>query len=97
MKSITHSYTDTAQLDAFLSSPEIRESVKTCSSVLVQAFISQNRMDVYPEIYAHIRLAVPDAVVTGATTIGGIVEGKLRTGEIMLNFSFFTQTGLYSM
>lgn len=97
MKNITHFYTNTANLDAFFSSSEIRENTKSFYSVLVQAFISQNRMDTYREIYTHIKQYLPDAVVTGATTIGGIVAGKLQTGEIILNFSFFTHTRLCSI
>jgi len=97
VKSLSHPYTDTAQLDTFLTSRELRECAETSRSILVQVFISQNLMDTYREIYAHIQQHLPHAVVAGATTLGGIVEGKLRTGEIMLNFSFFSQTGLLSI
>ena len=94
MKSINYQYTGIEHLTSFLSAEDIRLSLETACSTLVQVFISQNRMDAYPEIYACIHKQLPDSVLIGATTIGGIVEGKLKTGEVTLNFSFFSKTRL---
>ena len=97
MKNLTYQYSDIKKLTAFLSSGEIQIHSDNARSILVQVFISQNMMETYRDIYACIKERFPDAVVTGATTIGGIVDGKLKTGEIILNLSFFSKTCLFSI
>ncbi|MBN2596129.1 FIST N-terminal domain-containing protein [Labilibaculum sp.] len=66
----------------------------TYQSLLVQIFSAHNKSDWYLTIGETIKEVYPDAVITGATSVGEITEGRIFTNSTAVLFSFFESAKL---
>lgn len=89
MKNFFYVFSDNESLKQFLNSPEVNASAANTKSVLFQIFSSQTENKVIDGIADIIISVFPTAVITGATTVGEILEGLLYTSTIVLSISFF--------
>jgi len=86
---VTHVYADQTTLDDALCRGELVASTAKARSVLVQIYSASNDTSELWEIIRLIKERLPSAAIVGATTVGEIAHGRLRTNQIVLGFTFF--------
>jgi len=90
MKSINTYYVDQAQLKLFIHDNNISNS----SSLLIQVFSAVNDKVFISTLLSELTDILPDAVIIGSTTDGEIMDGKVSSGKVVLNFTQFEHTTL---
>jgi len=93
MRSINTYYTSKEDLTSFIQNEKIQNS----SSLLIQVFSAITDKDFISGLLSILNSLLPDAIVIGATTDGEIMDGKVSSGEIVLNFTQFENTTLRSV
>ncbi len=90
MKSFNTYYINKRQLESFIHDKKIYNS----SSLLIQVYSAIVDKIFISTLLSEILLFLPDAVIIGATTDGEIMDGKVSSGKVVLNFSQFENTTL---
>ncbi len=90
MKSINTYYTGKAALRSFIDDNRIQNS----SSLLIQVFAGSNNQTFISALLSELTDFLPDAAIIGSTTDGEIMNGKVSSGKVALNFTLFEHTVL---
>ncbi|RLA71396.1 MAG: hypothetical protein DRG09_00285 [Epsilonproteobacteria bacterium] len=90
MRSINTYYTTKENLGSFIRDEKIENS----SSLLIQVFSALTDRDFISTLLLELSLFLPDAVIIGTTTDGEIMNGKVSSGKVVLNFTQFKETTL---
>ncbi len=93
MKSINTYYTNKEDLASFVKN----EKIQNTSSLLIQVFSAITDTNFISELLSILTSLLPDAVIIGTTTDGEIMDGKVSSGKIVLNFTQFENTTLKSV
>ena len=93
MKSINTYYTKKEHLRAFINDAQIQNS----SSLLIQVFSGLNDKTFISMLLSELTEFLPDAVIIGSTTDGEIMNGKVSSGKVVLNFTQFEYTTLKAL
>jgi len=72
------------------------EIVKFPSSktIMIQLFCADFNTNIIKKILLHLKESLPDATIIGASSSGGINNGKLSNDKILISFCFFEHTSL---
>ncbi len=92
MKSINTYYVDQEQLRSFI----VDENISNSSSLLIQVFSARNDKDFISTLLSQLTHELPHAVIIGTTTDGEIMNGKVSSGKVVLNFTQFENTRLHA-
>lgn len=92
MKSFNTYYTDQESLELFIEEKNIQNS----SSLLIQIFSGLIDKMFIKTLLAELTLLLPDAVIIGSSTDGEILNGKVSSEKVVLNFTQFEHTTLKS-
>jgi diguanylate cyclase (GGDEF)-like protein/PAS domain S-box-containing protein len=90
MKSINTYYTSKEDLELFIADEKIQNS----PSLLIQVFSAFNDQTFISVLLSELTHYLPDAVIIGSTTDGGIMDGKVSSGKVVLSFTQFEKTVL---
>jgi|GEM_PF-457540 len=90
MKSINTYYVDQEHLRSFI----LDENISNSSSLLIQIFSAVNDKAFISTLLSQLAAYLPDAVIIGSTTDGEIMNGKVSSGKVVLNFTQFEHTTL---
>ena len=90
MKSINTYYTTKAKLKSFINKHKIQSS----SSLLIQVFSASTDKNFISTLLSDLSGLLRDAVIIGCTTDGEIMDGKVSSGRVVLNFTQFEHTTL---
>lgn len=90
MKSLSTYYSDKDSLHSFISENRIENS----SSLLIQVFSANTSKTFISGLLEDLTSLLPDAVIIGTTTDGEILDGKVSSGKVVLNFTQFEHTTL---
>ncbi|HEY9129222.1 MAG TPA: EAL domain-containing protein [Sulfurovum sp.] len=93
MRSVNTYYTNKEDLTSFVKNEKIQNS----SSLLIQVFSAITDTNFISELLSILTSLLPDAVIIGTTTDGEIMDGKVSSGKIVLNFTQFENTTLKSV
>ena len=95
MKHFSYVIHDIDTLEDILKSPEICLNKIQSNAVLVQVYYAKKESDTLEDINTKIKLAIPKAIVVGASTIGEIANGYTLTAQTIIGFSFFTTAQIH--
>ena len=90
MKSINTYYTGKKELISFIDDAKIQNT----SSLLIQVFSALTDRSFIETLLSELTDLFPDAVIIGSTTDGEIMNGKVSSGKVVLNFTQFEKTTL---
>ena len=90
MKSINTYYRGKEELESFINDEKIINS----SSILIQIFSAITDKTFISTLLSELTQLLPDAVIIGSTTDGEIMDGKVSSGKVVLNFTRFEHTTL---
>ena len=90
MNSINTYYTTKEELESFINDEKIQDS----SSLLIQVFSAINDKTFISTLLSELTQLLPSAVIIGSTTTGEIMDGKVTSGKVVLNFTLFGHTTL---
>lgn len=90
MRSFNTYYINKEQLESFIHEKKIHNS----SSLLIQVYSAIVDKTFISDLLSELILLLPDAVIIGTTTDGEIMNGKVSSGKVVLNFSQFENTTL---
>ncbi len=90
MKSFNTYYINKQELESFIHAKKIHNS----SSLLIQVYSAIVDKTFISTLLSELILFLPDAVIIGTTTDGEIMDGKVSSGKVVLNFSQFENTTL---
>ena len=90
MKSVNSYYTTKEALELFIIAQQIQNS----SSLLIQVFSASTDKNFILNLLSELTLFLPDAVIIGSTTDGEIMNGKVSSGKVVLNFTQFEKSTL---
>ena len=93
MRSVNTYYTSKEDLISYVKNEKIENS----SSLLIQVFSAITDTNFISELLSILTSLLPDAVIIGTTTDGEIMDGKVSSGKIVLNFTQFENTTLKSV
>lgn len=85
----SHSWTDARSFADFLRGAAASEAGVRARSTLVQIYCADGDADQLRTIANAAADALPEAVVVGATTVGEIIHGGLRTNSTVIGVTFF--------
>lgn len=92
MRSLTYLVTDIPALKEYLNSDDIQSSCVSSKSILIQIFSSITDREMLDRVTDALLSAMPEAVITGSTSVGEIMHGVLSIGTVILSMSFFEDT-----
>ena len=90
MESINTYYVDQEQLRSFI----LDNNISNSPSLLIQVFSAVNDKTFISTLLSQLMSTLPDAVIIGSTTDGEIMNGKVSSGKVVLNFTQFEHTTL---
>ncbi len=93
MKSINTYYANKEELASFIQDEKIQNS----SSLLIQVFCAITEKSFISTLLSELTQFLPDAVIIGSTTDGEIMDGKVSSGKVVLNFTQFENTTLKAL
>lgn len=94
MKQINYLVSSLQELEALMSKPDI-QSWSAFRSQFVQIFSAKNEQEWYLNIGETIRRHIPNAIIVGASSVGEINEGRIKTNSTIVLFSYFEQADLH--
>ncbi|MBT8348491.1 MAG: EAL domain-containing protein, partial [Sulfurovum sp.] len=68
--------------------------IQNSSSLLIQIFSAFSDKTFIATLLSELAILLPDAVIIGSTTDGEIMNGKVSSEKVVLNFTQFKQTAL---
>jgi len=90
IKSVNTYYTTKEEVTSFIHD----ENIQNSSSLLIQIFSAINNKNFISTLLSELIQLLPDAVIIGSTTDGEIMDGKVSSGKVVLNFTQFEHTTL---
>ncbi|HEY9190092.1 MAG TPA: EAL domain-containing protein [Sulfurovum sp.] len=90
MKSINTYYTTKEDLESFIQDSNLQNA----SSLLIQVFSAIVDKSFLSTLLSELETLLPEAEILGTTTDGEIMNGKVSSGKVVLNFTQFEQTSL---
>ena len=90
MKNINTYYTGKEALGLFIE----KNTILNSDSLLIQVFSSSNDETFIRTLLSDLTSFLPDAVIIGTTTDGGIIDGKVSSESVVLSFTQFEHTTL---
>ena len=93
MKQYNYKISSIEILNDILHSEKITSFCK-CKSQLIQIFSAKNDSKWYLLLGNAIRKVFPSSIVTGASSVGEICDGKIFTDSTVILFSFFENSSL---
>ncbi|MFE8700316.1 EAL domain-containing protein [Cytobacillus sp. FJAT-54145] len=91
-KTISCIYTNKSQLNSFIESHELYEY----PDLLIQVFSGMGEKDTLVRIQNDIASLLPESTMIGCTSAGGIQDGQLLEQDVVISFTIFERTQLYS-
>jgi hypothetical protein len=90
MRNINVCYTTKEELESFID----RNRITNSSSLLIQIFTDSNQETFIRNLLSEITALLPDAVIIGSSTDGGIINGRVISQSTILSFTQFENTTL---
>lgn len=94
IKLISGVVTNLAELHAYLSQPEFTMASAVAQSTLVQVYIDNPEHGWHVQLVEVLTARLPGAIVVGASSGGGIAQGRLARDSTVIATLFFTSTRL---
>lgn len=94
MRHISFAFDRLADLQGMLEAEHIRADAAHAASVLVQIYSANTHRDWIASVAQCVLVALPQAVVVGASTVGELAHGRLLTGKTVVGVSFFDTSTL---
>lgn len=79
----------------FIESGSIKKTELSSSGLLIQLYAPPNHADIEP-LTDQLVQRFPAAAIVGASAVGQISQGQIVTAEIVVVFSFFAQSSVFS-
>ena len=92
MRQYNHIYTSEAELETFIARVQQEENI---SATLVQIFSSDDETTLQGILH-DMHTALPDAVIVGASSAGGIVTGHIVEESTVISISLFQKSRLHT-
>jgi len=90
MRNINVCYTTKEELESFID----RNRIGNSSSLLIQIFSASDQETFIRNLLSEITALLPDAVIIGSSTDGGIINGRVVSQSTILSFTQFENTTL---
>lgn len=79
-------------LKEYLAADELENHLKTATSVFIQIYLPEYNPDWAMRIESVFRTRLPDAVIAGGSSMGGIAKGEMDLEFAVISVTFFAAT-----
>lgn len=97
MKHFLTNVVTSADVDAFLEQPALRQAAGSSRAILAQIFFGHTEAEWLGTLLERLRKALPSAVMVGASSSGEIAAGRVLEGTTVISLLCFDSSSLHPL